>query len=123
VFNVDRTHLASRTTGNRDVIADFRGGTLLMGTAEVRFAPLGRQRVGPFVLAGLAAGVSHPNVNEVFPDRVTNQVRGVFAGGGLDVPLSDRALVFADVRMLLASEGNDGVAGVVPLRVGFAWRF
>ena len=65
----------------------FRGGTYLLGSVELRFAPRGRGRVGPFATAGFAAGVSRPNVNEVFPTPVTNGARAVFGGGGLLVPL------------------------------------
>lgn len=53
---------ASRTSPTK-----FRGGTLLLGTAELRFAPLGRRRWGPFALAGVAAGQSRRNVNEISP--------------------------------------------------------
>lgn len=123
VFGFERTHLSSRTTRDRDTVSHFRGGTLFLGTAEVRFAPLGRGRVGPFALAGIAAGVSRPNVNEVFPDPVTNGARALFFGGGIDVPLGDRFSIIADARMTVGVEGYDGVVAVAPLRAGVAWRF
>jgi hypothetical protein len=123
VFNFERTHLSSRTTRDRDVVSSFRGGTLFVGTAEARFLPFGRSRVGPFALAGFAAGVSRPNVNATFPERVTNDVRAFFAGGGIHAPVGDRLTVFADVRMLIGAEGIEGIVAVAPLRAGVSWRF
>ena len=95
----------------------------MLGTGEVRFAPFGRGRLGPFGLAGIAGGVSHPNVNDVFPTRVTNEVRALFLGGGIDVPLSDRLSIFADARMTVGAGGTEGIVAVAPLRAGVAWRF
>jgi hypothetical protein len=104
-------------------VSYFRGGTFLLGSAELRFAPRGRGRVGPFAVAGFAAGVSRPNVNEVFPTPVTNGARAVFGGGGLLVPLAQRLNAFADVRMLIGAEGSEGIVAVAPVRAGVAWRF
>ena len=123
LVNFERTHLSSRSTRDRDVFSNFRGGTLLLGTAELRFAPFGHSRIGPYGLAGFAAGVSRPNVNDIFPDRITNQVRGMFVGGGIAVPLGERVSIFADARMMVGAEGNDGIVGVAPVRAGLAWRF
>ena len=123
VVAFERTHLSSRTSRDREVISNFRGGTLYLGTAEVRFSPFGRGRFGPFGLAGIAAGVSRPNVNAAFPTPVTNEVRAVFFGGGIDVPLSDRLTLFADARMTVGAEGNEGMVAVAPVRAGMAWRF
>ena len=85
--NIERTHLWSQIRRETDSTSYFRGGTYLLGSAELRFAPRGRGRVGPFAVAGFAAGASRPNVNEVFPTPVTNGARAVFGGGGLLVPL------------------------------------
>ena len=85
--NVERTHLSSQIRREAGSASYFRGGTYLLGSAELRFAPLGRGRIGPFAVAGFAAGVSRPNVNDVFPTPVTNGARAVFGGGGLLVPL------------------------------------
>ena len=123
VFSFERTHISSQTRRDRDVVSAFRGGTLFLGTAEVRFAPFRRGRFGPYALAGVAGGISRPNVNDVFRDPVTNNARGMFVGGGIDVPLSERTSAFADVRMLVGAEGNDGLIGVAPLRAGIVWRF
>jgi hypothetical protein len=123
VFNVERTHLASRTSREGAGVSSFRGGTLLLGTTELRVTPFGRDRFGPFVVVGLARGVSHPNVNQLFPHRVTNDVRGMFAGGGVRVPLSERLAVFAEARMMIGAEGNEGMVGVAPMRAGVTWQF
>ena len=121
--SVERTHLVSQTRRDAGSVSSFRGGTYLLGSAELRFAPLGRDRVGPFAVAGFAAGVSRPNVNEVFPTPVTNAARAVFGGGGLLVPLGQRLTAFADVRMLVGAEGSEGIVAVAPVRAGVAWRF
>jgi hypothetical protein len=123
VFSFERTHLSSRTTRDRNTVSNFRGGTLFLGTAEVRVAPFGLGRLGPFGLAGIAAGVSQPNVNDVFPSRVTNDVRAFFLGGGIDVPLNEGLSVFADARMTVGADGDNGLVAVAPLRAGVAWRF
>jgi hypothetical protein len=124
VFSFERTHLSTRTTtdeyGSR---TSFRGGSLFLGTAELRVMPFGRQRFGPYGVAGFAAGASHPNVNALFPQRVTNQVRAMFAGGGVQVPLGRHLRVFGDVRIMLGAEGVEGIVAVMPARAGVAWTF
>jgi hypothetical protein len=123
VFNFERTHLATQTSRDGDVVSTFRGGTLFLGTGEFRYAPFGRSRVRPYGLAGFAGGISRPNVNDRFQDRITNRVRAFFAGGGVDVPVGEQLSVFADVRMMLGAEGNDGMFGVAPLRAGVRFAF
>jgi hypothetical protein len=122
-FSFERTHLSSRTSREGNVVSSFRGGTLLLGTAELRFAPFGRGRFGPFGVVGVAAGVSHPNVNDMFPNRVTNRVGAMFLGGGINVPLGERFAMFADARMMFGAEGVEGIVAVAPVRAGIAWRF
>jgi hypothetical protein len=122
-IGVESTHLSTRIDRGPDSVSYFRGGTYLLGTGELQFAPRGRGRVGPFALVGFTAGISRPNVNDVFPTPVTNLARAVFGGGGVLVPLSAQLTVFADARMLIGSEGNDGLVAVAPLRAGIAWRF
>jgi hypothetical protein len=121
---LERTHLVTRTsTDGRGGVSRFRGGTLLLGTAELRFAPFRTDRVGPYALVGLAAGQSRPNVNAAFPQPVTNEVRAAFAGGGLLVPLGERLTIYADVRMMVGAEGIEGIVAVAPARAGVALRF
>jgi hypothetical protein len=123
LFDVERTHLSSRLRSDgRGGFAGFRGGTLMLGSAQLQVTPLGRDRVGPYGLVGLAAGVSRPNVNERFPDPVTNDARAIFFGGGIHVPLKGRVSLFADGRMMIGAEAGELLA-VAPIRGGVAWRF
>ena len=120
--SIERTHLSSQIR-ETDSASYFRGGTYLLGSAELRFAPRGRDRFGPFAVAGFAAGVSRPNVNEVFRTPATNGARAVFGGGGVLVPLGQRLTASAEVRMLIGTDGSEGIVAVAPVRVGVAWRF
>ena len=123
LFDVERTHLSSRLRDDgRGGFSGFRGGTLTLGSAQLRVAPFGRNRVGPYGLVGFAAGVSRPNVNQMFPNPVTNDVRAIFFGGGIHVPLHERLSLFADGRMMIGAEAGESLA-VAPIRVGVAWRF
>ena len=123
LVDVERTHLSSQvTTDGRGGVSGFRGGTLTLVAAQLRVTPLGHDRVGPYGLAGFAAGVSRPNVTELFPDRVTNDVRAIFFGGGIHVPLNERIGLFADGRMMVGTEAGELLA-VAPLRAGVALRF
>ena len=123
LFDLERTHLSSQSSSDgRGGFTAFRGGTMTLGTAQLRIVPLGRDRVGPYGLVGFAAGVSRPNVNELFPERVTNDVRAMFFGGGLQVPLRQRMNLFVDGRMMVGSEAGELLA-VAPIRAGVAWRF
>ena len=123
LFDVERTHLSSRLSSDgRGGFAGFRGGTLTLGSAQLRVTPFGHDRVGPYGLVGFAAGVSRPNVNEMFPDPVTNDVRALFFGGGIHVPLQERVSLFADGRMMIGAEAGELLA-VAPIRAGIAFRF
>ena len=123
LFDVERTHLSSRLDSDgRGGFAGFRGGTLTLGSAQLRVTPLGHDRIGPYGLVGFAAGISRPNVNELFPDPVTNDVRAVFFGGGIHMPLKERVSLFADGRMMIGAEAGELLA-VAPIRAGVAWRF
>jgi len=123
LFDVERTHLSSRSSSDgRGGFSAFRGGTLTLGSAQLRVMPFGRDRVGPYGLVGFAAGVSRPNVNEMFPNEVTNDVRAMFFGGGIHVPLKERVSLFVDGRMMIGAEAGELLA-VAPIRAGVAWRF
>jgi hypothetical protein len=122
--NVERTHLSTEITRDaHGVISSFRGGTLTLGTAQLRVSLFDSNRVGPYGVVGFAAGVSRPNVNEIFPKPITNDVRAMFFGGGLHAPLTDRVSAFADLRMMFGAEGIEGIVAVAPLRAGLALRF
>ena len=123
LFDVESTHLSSRLSSDgRGGFAGFRGGTLTLGSAQLRVTPFGRDRLGPYGLVGFAAGVSRPNVNEMVPDPVTTDVRAIFFGGGSHVPLHERLSLVADARMMIGAEAGESLA-VAPIRVGVAWRF
>jgi hypothetical protein len=122
--DVERTHLSSQVIRDaRGVTSGFRGGTLTLGTAQLRASLFDSRRIGPYGVVGFAAGVSRPNVTALFPTRVTNDVRAVFAGGGIHAPLTSRLSAFADVRMMVGAEDIEGIVAVVPLRAGVALRF
>jgi hypothetical protein len=100
-----------------------RGGTMTFGSGELRFAMLPAHHVSPFALAGIGRGVSRPNVNAEFPDRVTNDLRVLYFGGGVRVQLRGGLSLLADARATLALEDDDTVMGVWPVRAGVGWRF
>jgi hypothetical protein len=78
--------------------------------------------VSPYALAGVGRGISRPNVNDLFPDRVTNDVTLLFAGGGVRVPVTEQLSAFADMRFVI--QGERGETGVfLPVRGGLTWRF
>ena len=122
-LGLERSHLSSRTRSDgRGGESVFRGGTVTYGSAELNVTLFGRERVTPYALAGFAAGISHPSVNASFPNRVTNDVRAVFFGGGVHVPVRDSLSVFADARMVIGGEAGETLA-LLPLRAGIGWRF
>ena len=126
---VEQAHLASRTTygeaagGRRVVTSQFRGGTITAASAGLRVSLLPAGRITPYAIAGFGMGVSRPTVNEAFPARVTNDARFLIAGGGMDVPLRERLILFGDVRVFFGAEGVEGILAVVPIRAGMHWRF
>ena len=125
MVDVERTHLSSQIrTYDYGVTSAFRGGTVTLVSPACVLSLLGRDRVGPYGLVGLAAGVSRPNVTDLFPDRVSNEVRAPFAGGGIQVPLRNRVTLFAEARMMLViGKGADDLFAVAPFRAGVAWHF
>ena len=126
VVDVEHTHQPSRLTKDEHsrVTSAFRGGTLTAVTGGIRASLFGPDRIGPYALAGLAVGMSRPNVNDLWPRRVVHQVQGPFVGGGFQVPIGDRISLFADGRvMLMAGRQADVLLGVAPIRAGMTWRF
>ena len=122
--SVDRTHLPSRRKVYPGSFSEFRGGTVTLAAAEVQVSLLGRDRIGPYGLAGFATGVSRPNVTAVFPDRVSHRVGAPFLGGGIQVPLRNRLRLVADARlMLVIGTEADSLFAIAPLRAGLAWDF
>jgi Outer membrane protein beta-barrel domain len=123
VFSYDQTYLSTQTDFFPGGYATFRGGRLYLGTAELRVMPFRRDRFGPYGVAGLAGGVSRPNVNDLFPNYASNSVLAMMVGGGVHAPVGEHLAIFGDYRMIVGAEGNDGMVGVAPLRLGAAWRF
>ena len=123
LLDVERIHLPFQVNRSPGSFSVTRGGTMTFAGGELRLAVLPADRVSPYAIAGIGAGVSHPNVNAEFPDRVTNDLRVVYFGGGIRVPLGRRFSLLGDVRAMLALEGDDGLLAVWPVRAGVAWRF
>lgn len=123
LINVERVHLSFQSENVQGVSSVFRGGTMTFVSGEVRFAllPPGG-RLSAFATTGGGGGVSHPNVNATFPDRVRNHLAVVYFGGGVRVPLPRGLSLVGDARVLVALEGVDALA-IWPLRAGLAWSF
>jgi hypothetical protein len=125
IIDVERTHLSSQIrTYDYGVTSAFRGGTVTLVAPALRLSLLGNDRIGPYGLVGLAVGVSRPNVTDLFPNRVSSEVRAPFAGGGIQVPLRNHLTLFADARlMLVVGKNADELFALAPFRAGVAWRF
>ena len=123
LLNAERIHMPTEVDAYPGGVSATRGGTTTFVSGEVQVAArVGR--VAPYVLAGAGAGRSRLNVNDLFPDPVTNTATLLFVGGGIRVPVTDHLSVFADTRFTLQAEHeNDGVFLFVPVRAGLAWRF
>jgi hypothetical protein len=118
LINAERIHLPTEVTGS----SATRGGTSTFVSGEVRFLPLTRSRFSPYVLASVGGGKSRPNVNDLFPGEVTNDVWLMFFGGGANIPVTTRFSLFADVRAGIQGE-RDTIFLLVPVRGGITWRF
>lgn len=119
LVNVERNHVPFQSSGS----SSTRGGTLTFVSGELRFAWRPPNRVSPFAIAGAGLGVSRPNVNDVFTDPVTNDLRVMYLGGGVRIPLRRGFSLSGDARCMLALEGDDGLLAVWPVRASLAWRF
>ena len=101
-----------------------RGGTEQFVSGELRYAFLPRRRVSPYVLGGFGGGVSHPSVNELFPDDNERQIHVIYYGGGVRIPVGARLDAFVDARFTMAVEARSDYFSVrYPVRAGVAWRF
>lgn len=124
LVTAERTHLPFETKSFPDGgVSRTRGGTMTFVSGEMRVALMPVDRVSPYALAGIGGGVARPNVNTQFPDAVTNDLRVVYFGGGVRVPLGRNFSLMGDVRAMLALEEPDGIMAVLPVRAGIAWRF
>lgn len=119
----ERTYLPTRINRYPDRGSSAtRGGTLRLITAEARFALRDPGGIAPYIGGGFGAGVSRPNVNDIFRDEVRNNAGAGFVGGGVDIPLGTSLSVFGDARFALFGE-RDVVMPLVPVRGGIALRF
>lgn len=121
----ERIHMPTEITEFENGMSATRGGTTTFVSGEVQVLPFTFDRVSPYVLAGVGRGVTRLNVNDIFPNPVTNDATMMFFGGGLRIPVTDRLSVFGDLRftLQLESAGDGGVFLFVPVRGGVAWRF
>jgi hypothetical protein len=124
VVNAERSYLPTDVTFYPDGYSATRGATTRFVSGEFRYTPITYKRVSPYVLVGMGRGVSRPNVNEFFPDRITHTVTLAFPGFGTRVRLTDHLSTFADVRFMFQSRAGEPDAGAFgPIRGGLAWRF
>lgn len=120
---LERTHLQTRVEDDgRGGIATFRGGTVTLGTAEAHLALPRLGRFTTYLLGGYAAGRSRPNVNTVFPRPVVNDVRALFAGGGVAFGRGPHWRGFVEGRVVGGDEAGELLVAI-PLRAGIAWRW
>ncbi len=124
LVSAERIHLPTEVTYHEHGVSATRGGTTTFVSGEIQVVPVRTARVSPYALAGVGAGVSRPNVTDIFPDRITNDAALLFFGGGVRVPVTGHLRVFAGVRFTLQlEERGAGVFLFVPVRGGLAWRF
>ena len=124
VVNAERSHVPTDVTFFEDGYSASRGATTRFISGEFRYVPVTCKRISPYVIAGLGRGVSRPNVNEFFPDRVTHTVTLQFPGFGVGVLVAKHLSAFADLRFMFQSRsGEPDAGGFGPVRGGLAWRF
>ena len=101
-----------------------RGTTEQFIAGELRYAFFPRKRINPYLLFGIGAGTSQPNVSELFPDKRERNIGVVFYGGGIRIPVRSWLDAVVDARLIMAAEGRSDYFGVqMPVRAGVAWRF
>ncbi len=124
VLNAERSHVPTDVTYFEDGYSATRGGTTRFISGEFRYLPVTYKRVSPYVLVVVGHGVSRPNVNEFFPDRVTHRVTLQGPGFGAQVQVTEHLSAFADLRIMFQSRaGEPDAGGFGPIRCGLAWRF
>lgn len=107
-----------------DGVSMTRGGEFTFVTGELRASLFPNDRVTPYVFVGAGGGMSRPTVNEFFTNRLDNQARTFFIGGGVEVPLREGLSLTGDARAMFSLETErDVLYGLWPVRVGVNWRF
>jgi hypothetical protein len=123
-LNAERSHVPTDVTFFPDGYSATRGGSTRLVSGEFRYFPITYKRVSPYVLVTFGRGVSRPNVNRYFPDRVTHDVTLQGPGFGARVRVTEHLSAFADIRFLFQSRrGEPDAGGFAPVRAGLAWRF
>jgi hypothetical protein len=124
VVNAERSHVPTDVTFYENGYAATRGATTRFASGEFRYVPVTYKRISPYVLVVVGFGVSRPNVNEFFPDRVEHDVTLQGPGFGGSVLVTEHLSAFADLRMMFQSRrGEPDAGGFAPIRGGLAWRF
>ena len=118
LIGAQRIHLPTKVSQ----FGATRGGTVTFFGGEVRFLPFTLSRFSPYLLASLGRGKSRLNVDETFPNPVTNDAFLLFFGGGVHVPVTPRFVLFSDLRFGIWGE-RDVIVLNTPVRGGVAWRF
>jgi hypothetical protein len=123
LISAERFHWPTEVTRSDTTnVSATRGGTTRFISGEARFVLFTFTRISPYVLASAGRGISRPNVNDLFPDRVTNDATLLFFGGGARIAVTARLSAVADLRFGIQGE-RDSIIGLAPLRGGVAWRF
>ena len=124
MVNAERSHVPTDVTFFDDGYSATRGATTRFVSGEFRYVPVTFKRLSPYVIVGIGRGVSRPNVNDLFPDRVTHEVTLQFPGFGGRVDVTEHLSAFADLRFMFQSRAGEPDAGMFgPIRGGLAWRF
>ena len=116
--SVQRDHLNYRS----EEFFSFRGGTVTTVAGDVRFNVAPGQRVSPYIFGGMGWGISRPNTAGQFTSYVSNRAQTAFAGAGLEIAVAPRVSIVGDARFVLVAEQTD-IGGMIPVRVGVAYRF
>ena len=124
VVNAERSHVPTNVTFFDNGYSATRGATTRFVSGEFRYVPVTFKGISPYVIAGIGRGVSRPNVNQYFPDRITHTVTLQYPGFGVGVRMTGHLSAFADLRFMFQSRsGEPDAGGFGPVRGGLAWRF
>jgi hypothetical protein len=119
LVNAERTHVPTKIRSYEHGWSAERRGTVQFLSGELRYAFFSDKRFSPYVLGGFGRGVSRPNVNEYFPNRVERDIKVVYYGAGVRIPVGARIDAIVDARF--TATDDEGI--FMPLRAGVAWRF
>lgn len=124
VLNAERSYRPTSVEYFEGGYSASRGANTKFISGEFRYAPFTYRAVSPYLIFGHGIGVSRPNVNEFFPERVTHRVTLQFPGFGVRVGMTGHLSAFSDLRIMLQHRRGEPDAGIFgPIRGGIAWRF